>query len=339
MILNNSLSYFTGYFIVMNQTVVDQMMSGQIETHQHITVLLQEAIDALEVNPDGVYVDGTFGRGGHSRLLLEKLSPKGRLIAFDRDLRAIEAAKQISDSRFMIVHRPFSQLPATLESLGLVGQIDGMLFDLGVSSPQLDDPERGFSFMKKGPLDMRMDTTQGITAQEWIAKTDAETMQFVFKTFGEERFAKKIAHAIVDVRTETPFVTTLDLAQFIANQMPFKDRHKHPATRIFQAIRIAINSELEEIKQVLESSLTLLKQNGRLSVITFHSLEDRIVKQFIAQESKPKAYPKGLPLTESQIQAMNQVKLKSLGKQKPSTLEIEQNPRSRSAILRIAQRL
>lgn len=311
----------------------------QVTEFQHVTVLLNEAIEALNIDPDGTYIDGTFGRGGHSRLLLEKLGQNGRLIAFDRDLKAIEEAQKIKDPRFTIIHRPFSELTATLESFDLIGKIDGMLFDLGVSSPQLDDPERGFSFMKKGPLDMRMDATKGITAQEWIAQTDEDTMQFVFKTFGEERFAKKIAHLIVEARTDTPFVTTTDLAQFIANNMPFKDQHKHPATRIFQAIRIVINSELDEVKQVLDSTLTLLKSGGRLSVITFHSLEDRLVKQFITQESKPPAYPKGLPLTETQIQLMSQVKLKFIGKMKPSPIEIDQNPRSRSAMLRIAERI
>lgn len=309
------------------------------DSFQHITVLLNEAIDALHIHPDGIYIDGTFGRGGHSRLLLEKLGSRGKLIAFDRDLCAVEEANKIADPRFSIIHRPFSEISQALESLGLIGKIDGILLDLGVSSPQLDDPERGFSFMKKGLLDMRMDTTKGITAQEWIATTDEETMSFVFKTFGEERFAKKIARLIVTAREETPFITTLDLAQFIADHMPFKERHKHPATRIFQAIRIAINGELDEVKRVLETSLDILKPKGRLSVITFHSLEDRLVKQFIAQESKPKSYPKGLPLTNDQIQSMSQVKLKSLGKMKPSLSEIESNSRSRSAILRIAERL
>ena len=311
---------------------------------EHITVLLHEAVNGLALKENGIYIDGTFGRGGHSRLILSKLSPNGRLIGVDRDPRAIAEAKKIQDSRFHIEHNSFSHIPEICEKLNLVGKIDGILLDLGVSSPQLDEAERGFSFMKDGPLDMRMDTTQGLSATEWLKQVSVEDLTWVLKTFGEERFAKRIATAIVDynksaAKNGTEFLSrTSQLAELISQAVPFKDKHKHPATRSFQAIRIFINSELDELESVLNSALDMLAPEGRLSIISFHSLEDRMVKHFMKKQSKGEDIPKGLPLREDQIQR-NQ-KLKVIGKAiQPSEAEIQANPRSRSAVLRVAERI
>ena len=311
---------------------------------EHITVLLHEAVNGLALKENGIYIDGTFGRGGHSRLILSKLSPNGRLIGFDRDPRAIAEAKKIQDSRFHIEHNSFSHIPEICEKLNLVGKIDGILLDLGVSSPQLDEAERGFSFMKDGPLDMRMDTTQGLSATEWLKQVSVEDLTWVLKTFGEERFAKRIATAIVDynksaAKNGTEFLSrTSQLAELISQAVPFKDKHKHPATRSFQAIRIFINAELDELESVLNSALDMLAPEGRLSIISFHSLEDRMVKHFMKKQSKGEDIPKGLPLREDQIQR-NQ-KLKVIGKAiQPSDAEIQANPRSRSAVLRVAERI
>lgn len=307
--------------------------------YQHKTVLLTETVDALAIRQDGIYVDGTFGRGGHSQLILEKLGPNGRLIAIDRDLNAIQAAKKITDPRFLLIHGQFSQVADYIEEQGLTGKVDGFLLDLGVSSPQLDDPERGFSFMRDGPLDMRMDCTKGVSASEWLMDSSEEDIAWVLKTFGEERFAKRIARAIVERNQQQPLTRTLELANLISQASPVKERHKHPATRSFQAIRIYINSELEEVESALKGSLSILNNQGRLAVISFHSLEDRIVKQFIARQSKGPEIPKGFPLTEEQIKQIGVCSLKSLGKMKPSKQEIDANARSRSAILRIAERI
>lgn len=306
--------------------------------YQHTTVLLNEAIDALNIKKDGIYVDGTFGRGGHSRLILEQLSEQGRLIAIDRDERAELAAKKIVDPRFTFIRGEFSNVYQYIDNLGLLGQIDGFLLDLGVSSPQLDDPERGFSFMRDGPLDMRMNIHQGLTASEWLLKNDEDDIAWVLKTFGEEKFAKRIAKAIVEQNKLSPITRTLELANIIEKATPRKDKNKHPATRSFQAIRIYINSELEEVEHALNNSLSILANEGRLAVISFHSLEDRIVKQFINKQSKGPVLPAGLPLTEQQIKQYGSAKLKSLGKVKPSPNEIDHNPRARSAILRIAEK-
>lgn len=306
---------------------------------QHITVLLHEAVDALNINPEGIYVDATFGRGGHSKLILEKLGKKGRLIAIDRDIAARSVADTIQDPRFTFIHGAFSQLEPYLADLGLIGCVNGILMDLGVSSPQLDDAERGFSFMRDGPLDMRMDTTKGLSASEWLQQTTEDDLAWVLKTFGEERFAKRIARAIMIQNQTSPITRTHDLAVLIDSVSPYKERHKHAATRSFQAIRIYINSELEEIEYALAASERVLVSKGRLSVISFHSLEDRIVKQFIARKSKGCALPEGLPLTEEQIQHLSKKSFKSLGKCKPTKEEIAHNPRSRSAILRVAERL
>ncbi|MFK5211744.1 16S rRNA (cytosine(1402)-N(4))-methyltransferase RsmH [Glaesserella parasuis] len=309
------------------------------DSPKHITVLLHEAVDGLAIKPNGTYIDGTFGRGGHSRLILSKLGEQGRLIAIDRDPRAIAEAKTITDPRFQIVHSAFSSIPEICEELGLIGKIDGILLDLGVSSPQLDEAERGFSFMRDGPLDMRMDTTKGLSAMEWLAQVSVDDLAWVLKEFGEERFAKRIAQAVVSYNKSASekISRTLQLAQIIADAVPFKDKHKHPATRCFQAIRIYINSELDELEKALNSALTVLAPEGRLSIISFHSLEDRMVKQFMRKQSKGEAVPKGLPILESELN--KNIPLKTVGKAiMPSEAEIETNPRSRSAVLRVAEK-
>ncbi|MBP9641906.1 MAG: 16S rRNA (cytosine(1402)-N(4))-methyltransferase RsmH [Budvicia sp.] len=306
--------------------------------YQHTTVLLDEAVNGLNIQPDGIYIDGTFGRGGHSRLILSHLGPQGQLIAIDRDPQAIAAAAEITDPRFSIVHGPFSDIAEYVRDRGLEGKINGVLLDLGVSSPQLDDAERGFSFMRDGPLDMRMDPTRGLSASEWLLKADAEDIAWVLKTFGEERFAKRIAQAIVERNRQQPLTRTRELAELIANASPFRDKHKHPATRSFQAIRIYINSELEEIERALDGTLEVLATEGRLSVISFHSLEDRIVKRFIRQHSKGPQVPAGLPLTEEQLRQHGGRKLKALSKMMPSEQEVSGNARARSSVLRFAER-
>ncbi|WP_434930987.1 16S rRNA (cytosine(1402)-N(4))-methyltransferase RsmH [Shewanella sp. HL-SH5] len=305
----------------------------------HLSVLLKETVEGLNIDPNGIYIDGTFGRGGHSRHVLSHLGPNGRLIAIDRDPQAIEAAKSFADDpRFQIVHGGFGQMADYIEDLGLVGKINGVLLDLGVSSPQLDDADRGFSFLRDGPLDMRMDNSQGETAAQWIARAEIEDMAWVFKTYGEEKNSRHIARCIAADRDEKPFLRTKDLAELIARITKNKERNKHPATRVFQAIRIYINSELEQIDQALEGSLKVLAPEGRLSVISFHSLEDRMVKRFIRRHSQGESVPYGLPITEDQINKSR--KLKPMSKAlKPSDEEIEQNPRSRSSVLRVAERL
>lgn len=310
----------------------------------HITVLLHEAVEGLALKEKGIYIDGTFGRGGHSRLILSQLTDNGRLIAIDRDPRAIAEANKIQDPRFHIEHNSFSAIPEICEKLGLTGKIDGILLDLGVSSPQLDQAERGFSFMKDGPLDMRMDTTQGLSASEWLQQVSEQDLTWVLKTFGEERFAKRIATAIVNYNQAArqngtePLTRTHQLAELVTSAIPFKDKHKHPATRTFQAIRIFINSELEELESVLQSALTVLAEKGRLSIISFHSLEDRMVKHFMRKQSKGESLPKGLPLREDQIQKTQT--LKTIGKAiMPSEQEQALNPRSRSAVLRVAEKI
>ncbi|MFD0965636.1 16S rRNA (cytosine(1402)-N(4))-methyltransferase RsmH [Seminibacterium arietis] len=317
---------------------------NNFSSSDHFTVLLHEAVDGLALKERAVYIDGTFGRGGHSRLILSRLPQNSRLIAIDRDPSAVQVATQIQDPRFQIEHNSFSQIPEICKKLDLVGKIDGILLDLGVSSPQLDDANRGFSFMKDGPLDMRMDNTKGLSVAEWLQQVSEQDLAWVLKTFGEERFAKRIAQAIVNYNRNAlqngtePLTRTLQLAELISRSIPFKDKHKHPATRSFQAIRIFINNELSELEQVLQSALQVLAPQGRLSIISFHSLEDRIVKQFMRKQSKGEMIPKGLPLREDQIQR-NQT-LKVIGKAiMPTDEEIMANPRSRSAVLRIAERV
>lgn len=308
------------------------------ENFKHTTVLLDEAVNGLNIREDGIYIDGTFGRGGHSRLILAQLGEKGQLLAIDRDPQAIAAAAEITDPRFSMVHGPFSALAEYVEERGLTGKIDGVLLDLGVSSPQLDDAERGFSFMRDGPLDMRMDPGRGQSAAEWLLSAEEADIAFVIKTYGEERFGKRIARAIVERNREQPMTRTKELAAVIAAAMPVKDKFKHPATRTFQAIRIWINSELEEIEAALQGATSVLAPGGRLSIISFHSLEDRLVKRFMRDRSRGAQVPAGIPMTESQLKALGGRELKTLGKLIPGEAEVNKNPRARSSVLRIAER-
>jgi 16S rRNA (cytosine1402-N4)-methyltransferase len=300
----------------------------------HTTVLLNEAVDALfnraNMSPQdaGTLVDATFGRGGHSRLILSRLAPQGRLIAFDKDPQAVAAAADIADARFSIRHEGFNQLgnlpPASVQ---------GLLMDLGVSSPQIDTPERGFSFRFEGPLDMRMDTTRGSSVAQWLATAETQKIAEVIRDYGEERFAGPIAKAIVARRqARGPISTTTELAQLVADTVKTRESGQNPATRTFQAFRIFINAELEELQQALEASLDVLQPGGRLVVISFHSLEDRIVKQFIAQHSR-EVYDRRAPFAAPKV-----MRLESIARIKPSAAEIAGNPRSRSAVMRVAQR-
>ena len=306
---------------------------------KHISVLLDECIEALAIKPNGIYVDATFGRGGHSAHILASLGDEGQLIACDRDPQAIKAAERFADDkRFRIIHSPFGDMAEEIEALGLTGQIDGVLMDLGVSSPQLDDAERGFSFLRDGPLDMRMDTSRGQSAAQWLASAEEQDITQVIKEFGEEKFGKRIAHAIVNTRKHTPITRTAQLAQIIDEAVPVKDKFKHPATRAFQGIRIYINAELEQLRVGLKAATQVLAKEGRLAVISFHSLEDRLVKRFIKEQSKGKVVPHNLPITQAEIDA-DKV-LKALGKAiKPSEQEIANNVRSRSSVLRVAEKL
>ncbi|QPB84678.1 16S rRNA (cytosine(1402)-N(4))-methyltransferase RsmH [Pseudoalteromonas rubra] len=306
---------------------------------QHISVLMAETLDALNIQPDGTYIDGTFGRGGHSGEILKRLNEQGKLQAIDQDPQAIAAAQKFADDpRFSIAHNRFSHIESVAREAGLLGQVDGILLDIGVSSPQLDDAERGFSFMKDGPLDMRMNPMAGRSAAQWLAEAELEDMVFVIKKYGEEKFARRIATKIIETREHTEITSTKQLAELIDEAVPVKDKYKHPATRTFQAIRIYINSELEEIQTALQAALAVLKPGGRLVVISFHSLEDRIVKQFIKKQSKGEAVPRGLPLTDAQLK--QNLTLKAIGKAiKPSQAEIDANPRARSSVLRIAEKL
>ena len=302
----------------------------------HQTVLLREAVDALVTARDGYYVDGTFGRGGHSREILSVLGLEGRLLAVDKDLQAIEVAKQLKESedRFDFVHGSFARLPHQLRRMG-IGAVDGILLDLGVSSPQLDEGERGFSFMQDGPLDMRMDTTQGKTAAEWLASASHGDIARVLREYGEERHAGRIASAILRAREDAPLETTAQLAKIVSEANPSWEKHKHPATRAFQGIRIFINRELADLEEFLDTSLELLKPGGRLVVISFHSLEDRIVKRFMRRMAKGANIPRGVPIAEQDIVRP----LRLVGKAvKASAAEISDNPRARSAVLRVAER-
>jgi S-adenosyl-methyltransferase mraW len=305
--------------------------------YQHITVLLNEAVDALAVREDGIYVDGTFGRGGHSRLILSRLGSQGRLIVFDKDPQAIEAAQKLAeqDGRVTVVHDGFSSFQTTLDKLG-IEEIDGALFDLGISSPQIDDGARGFSFRFDAPLDMRMDPTRGMSAAEWIATASEQDLHEVIKNYGEERFSRQIARAIVAQRTESPIDTTRKLAQLVAQNVRTRERGQDPATRTFQAVRIFINRELEEVEAVLPQVMSRLKQGGRLAVIAFHSLEDRIVKQFVKKYSQHPPLPRWAAVKEADLPLPP---LKAVGKAiKPGVEETASNPRARSAVLRVAER-
>ena len=303
--------------------------------HTHLPVLLHEAVDNLITDPDGIYIDATFGRGSHSRAILEKLSPRGQLLAFDQDKDAIDYAhSKMQDKRFYIYHTSFTHIAAVVSDLAYNQQISGILFDLGVSSPQLDNPQRGFSFSKNAPLDMRMDTTRGITAGDWINSISEKDLAEVLWQYGEERFSRRIAKAIITQRQLKPISTTVELAELIKANIPGAEKYdRHPATRSFQAIRIAVNDELNALRQGLQAALDCLKITGRLAVISFHSLEDRIVKQFLQMQAKGPELPRGLP-----IQSSFQPKIALLGKIKPSQRELQINPRARSAILRLAEK-
>ena len=305
------------------------------DTFEHVTVLLNEAVDALQVKPDGVYVDATFGRGGHSRKILAALGDAGRLIAFDRDPRAIEAGRAIADARLQLVHEPFSEFSSALDALGVL-RVDGVLMDLGVSSPQLDDASRGMSFRFDAPLDMRMDTTRGESAAEWLAHASVAEITNVLRDYGEERFAYAIAKAIDVARQGGNVATTGQLAKIVAATVRTREPGLHPATRTFQALRICVNRELEELSLILPQAVARLKAEGRLVVIAFHSLEDRIVKRFMRDHSKPPALPRGLPIREAD---RPQPALNVVGDAvRASAEEVKGNPRSRSAIMRVAQR-
>jgi len=303
----------------------------------HQSVLLEEALESLNIRPSGIYIDATFGRGGHSRAILSKLSESGRLIAFDQDPEAIAYGKmQFADEpRLTIEHCNFNQVASVVEKLGLTGKIDGILMDLGVSSPQLDDASRGFSFLRSGPLDMRMDTTRGETAAQWLARVKPADLINVLKRFGEEKFAKRIATAIVETRAEREIKDTGDLAEIISNAIPVKEKHKHPATRSFQAIRIFINAELQSIEQGLKEAVSVLAKGGRLSVISFHSLEDRIVKRFMRDISSRPKLPAGLPVMEADIDVPFRLVSKPVV---AGAQELQVNPRARSARLRVLER-
>ncbi len=312
------------------------MKSEMVKEHQ--PVMLTEALKALNIHADGIYIDATFGRGGHTRAILEKLSSKGRLLVVDKDPEAIFVANSLMrhDHRLMVRQGSFANLYAFCKEEGLVGKVDGILFDLGVSSPQLEEQSRGFSFRLEGPLDMRMDPLTGISAADWLNEAKESEIAWVLKTYGEERFYRRIARAIIAARSKSPITSTVKLAEVIAKAHPAWEKHKHPATRCFQAIRIFINNELDELSLGLEEALKLLALNGRLVVISFHSLEDRIVKRFIHKHEKGDEHPRGLPVLADQ---MNQ-KLRRVGRKiKPSLKEITENVRARSAVLRVATKM
>lgn len=307
-------------------------------SNEHQPVLLAEMLENLAIQPEGVYVDATFGRGGHAQAILNQLGTKGRLLALDKDPAAVAYATQhfARDKRFTIQHGSFTQLEKFLVSRQVYGKVNGILFDLGVSSPQLDDAERGFSFMRAGKLDMRMDYSSGMDAATWMASVSEQELAKVLWEYGEERFSRRIAKAIVAARQEQPIMTTDQLAKIISAAIPAWEKGKHPATRSFQAIRIAVNHELDELKQALAQSLGALKTGGRLLVISFHSLEDRTVKHFMQEQERADCFPVKLPIKHVQFQP----KFKRLGRMiKPGLQEVSRNPRARSAILRVGEKL
>ncbi|HZW25021.1 MAG TPA: 16S rRNA (cytosine(1402)-N(4))-methyltransferase RsmH [Gallionella sp.] len=302
---------------------------------KHETVLLSEAVEALAIKADGIYVDGTFGRGGHSALILQRLGPNGRLIALDKDPAAIAAGRQWSDARFTLVHSGFERLAQVLRELG-VEKVDGVLLDLGVSSPQLDEAARGFSFRFDAPLDMRMDTSSGLTAAEWLATVDEGLLAEVIREYGEERFAKQIARAVVAARAVAPIETTRQLVELVGKTVRTREAGQNPATRTFQAIRIYLNRELEELEGILPECVTHLKPGGRLAVISFHSLEDRIVKHFMRDMAEGDKLPRNVPIRAAEVPPS---RMRLVGKAvRASAAEVEANPRSRSAVLRVAER-
>ncbi|MFD2190189.1 16S rRNA (cytosine(1402)-N(4))-methyltransferase RsmH [Pistricoccus aurantiacus] len=321
-----------------NDVVPNHTTSNDVAppSYRHASVLLDGAVDALVHDPGGVYLDGTFGRGGHSRAILSRLNDAGRLIAIDRDPQAETEAQGLADTRFSFLRGEFAQLDDIASRQGLFGKLSGILLDIGVSSPQLDDPLRGFSFLRDGPLDMRMDPDHGESAADWLARAREQDIVRVFKSYGEERFAKRLARAIVARRTERPFTRTLDLAEVVRAAHPAWEKHKHPATRVFQALRIHVNGELEQLDAALEAALEALAPGGHLVVISFHSLEDRRVKRFIREHVRGDSHlPRGMPIRDDQLER----RLESLGKaRRPAGDEVERNPRARSAVLRVARK-
>lgn len=302
----------------------------------HQPVMLNECIEALHIIPDGIYLDATFGRGGHSEAILNRLSSEGRLIAVDRDPEALAYGREKwgNDPRIIFIQSSYGDLEAIIQKAGINKLLNGVLVDCGVSSPQLDDPKRGFSFLREGPLDMRMDPTQGISAQTWLQEASFNEMVRVFRDYGEEPFAKKIAREIESARQTKPLTTTYELADLIKAIIPFKKTHRHPATKVFQAIRIHVNQELEALTLLLETAPKVLTTGGRLALISFHSLEDRIIKRFFRAQSKT-ALPRGIPIPAKELHTPLEWVIK---RQYPSNEEIESNPRARSATLRVAQK-
>lgn len=304
----------------------------------HQSVLLHESISGLAIKPQGIYFDGTFGRGGHSQAVLNALGETGRLYAIDKDLDAIAHAKASfgHDSRFHIFHGSFAQIKQFAQEVGVFGKVDGILLDLGVSSPQIDEAQRGFSFMQEGPLDMRMDVTQALSAARFVNEAEEDEMIYVFKVYGEERFARRIARAIVVAREKKPFKSTLQLAEVVKAANPKWEKHKHPATRVFQAIRIHVNQELNDLKTFLEHSLEVLAPQGRLAIISFHSLEDRLVKHFMRDKEQGERAPFEVPLRYEETKT----NFKRVGKAiMPQEKEVQDNARARSAVLRIGEKL
>ncbi|QKE41060.1 MAG: 16S rRNA (cytosine(1402)-N(4))-methyltransferase RsmH [Ferrovum myxofaciens] len=311
-------------------------MAQSFHSDIHHSVLLQEAVQALDLRPEGIYVDGTFGRGGHSQRILQEMAPTGQIVALDRDPAAIAAGRQaLQDPRMILRQARFSQLEEVLLSLGITG-VDGILLDLGVSSPQLDQAERGFSFRQEGPLDMRMDPGEGMTAATWLNQVDEKELAEVIHKLGEERFARQVARAIIQARAQRPLETTRQLAQIVATAVRTREVGQDPATRTFQAIRLHINRELDELAAVLPQALRVLKSGGRLVIISFHSLEDRLVKHYFQAHSRPPEIPRGMAVRESDRPPPL---LRLVGRaQRAGRAEVVRNPRSRSAILRVAER-
>ncbi|MGP9497271.1 MULTISPECIES: 16S rRNA (cytosine(1402)-N(4))-methyltransferase RsmH [unclassified Halomonas] len=307
-----------------------------VSPFRHTSVLLEGAVDTLVHTPDGIYLDGTFGRGGHSRLILSRLGDQGRLMGMDRDPQAIAAAAEIDDARFQITQREFAHLADYAREQGVFGKLSGVLLDIGVSSPQLDDPERGFSFMRNGPLDMRMDPTQGESAATFLARAKEADIAHVFKAYGEERYAKRLARAVVERRVETPFTHTVDLAEVLKKAHPAWEKGRHPATKAFQGLRIYLNGELDQLDAALDAALEALAPGGHLVVISFHSLEDRRVKRFIRHYVRGDSHlPRGMPIRDDQLNR----RLEALGKGvRPSDEEVVGNPRARSAVMRAARK-
>ncbi|MBT4964143.1 MAG: 16S rRNA (cytosine(1402)-N(4))-methyltransferase RsmH [Francisellaceae bacterium] len=304
----------------------------------HKTVLLEEAITALAIKADGIYIDATFGRGGHSRAILSALGPNGSLYIIDKDPQAIASGEELqaADPRVKVFHGSYSQIKELCVDADIVGKVDGVLADLGVSSPQLDEASRGFSFSNDGPLDMRMDTTTGLTAEQWLNETEEEEIANTIYGYGDERFSRRIARAIVRVLAEKKISSTLHLAQIVSSAIPKKEKHKHPATRTFQAIRIKINNELSDLEKLLPEAIDVLSVGGRLAIISFHSLEDKIVKRFFAKLATGDDYPKDIPIPQSMIKPI----VKKIGKPvRSSENEVSANVRSRSAIMRVVETL